>query len=83
MTNLLTLTHELGHAFHNHAMKPVNPLNRKYGMTTAETASTFAEMIVLDAAIDQTENTEEKLFLWTKNQAQCHELYESSCSISL
>lgn len=63
MTNLLTLTHELGHAFHNHAMKPVNPLNRKYGMTTAETASTFAEMIVLDAAIDQTENTEEKLFL--------------------
>ncbi|TWT00132.1 M3 family oligoendopeptidase [Planomicrobium sp. CPCC 101079] len=63
MTNLLTLTHELGHAFHNHAMKPVNPLNRKYGMTTAETASTFAEMIVLDAAINQAENTEEKLFL--------------------
>ncbi|WP_416144603.1 M3 family oligoendopeptidase [Planococcus koreensis] len=63
MTNLLTLTHELGHAFHNHAMKPVSPLNRKYGMAMAETASTFAEMIVLDAAISQTENTEEKLFL--------------------
>lgn len=63
MTNLLTLTHELGHAFHNHAMKPVNALNRKYGMATAETASTFAEMIVLDAAINQTESTDEKLFL--------------------
>lgn len=63
MTNVLTLTHELGHAFHNYAMKPVKALNRKYGMTTAETASTFAEMIVLDAAINQAEDTEEKLFL--------------------
>ena len=61
MTSILTLAHELGHAFHNEAMKSADPLNRKYGMTTAETASTFTEMIVLDAAIEQTEIADEKL----------------------
>ncbi|MDN5710291.1 MAG: M3 family oligoendopeptidase [Planococcus sp. (in: firmicutes)] len=63
MTSLLTLTHELGHAFHNHAMKEVEPLNRKYGMTTAESASTFCEMIVLDAAIQKADTPKEKLML--------------------
>ncbi|QHJ69936.1 M3 family oligoendopeptidase [Planococcus halotolerans] len=63
MTSLLTLAHELGHAFHNHSLKSVAPLNQKYGMSTAETASTFAEMIVLDAAIEQAEDRNEKLQL--------------------
>ncbi|MFN4214614.1 M3 family oligoendopeptidase [Exiguobacterium sp.] len=63
MTNVLTLAHELGHAFHNHTMMEVEPLSRQYGMVMAETASTFAEMIVLDAAIDQVEHIDEKLFL--------------------
>ncbi|EIM08336.1 M3B subfamily peptidase [Planococcus antarcticus DSM 14505] len=63
MTSILTLAHELGHAFHNEAMKSADPLNRQYGMTTAETASTFTEMIVLDAAIKQTESADEKLSL--------------------
>ena len=63
MTTVLTLAHELGHAFHNHALKTVAPLNRRYSMSTAETASTFAEMIVLDAAIEQTEDPDEKLML--------------------
>ena len=63
MTSILTLAHELGHAFHNEAMKSADPFNRQYGMTTAETASTFTEMIVLDAAIKQTENADEKLSL--------------------
>src|SRR5690606_28765879 len=59
MTTVLTLAHELGHAFHNHALKTVAPLNRRYSMSTAETASSFAEMIVLDAAIEQTEDPDE------------------------
>lgn len=63
MTSLLTLAHELGHAFHNHAMKEVEPLNRKYGMTTAESASTFCEMIVLDATIQKAATPKEKLML--------------------
>ncbi|WP_179884959.1 M3 family oligoendopeptidase [Bacillus sp. AFS015802] len=60
---VLTLVHELGHAFHNHAMKPVNGMNKSYPMSLAETASTFAEMIILEAAMDKAETDEEKLFL--------------------
>ena len=60
---VLTLVHELGHAFHNHAMRPVNGMNKSYPMSLAETASTFAEMIILEAAMDKAETDEEKLFL--------------------
>ncbi|MED4204855.1 M3 family oligoendopeptidase [Neobacillus mesonae] len=63
ITNVLTLAHELGHAFHNDAMKQVNGLNRHYPLSIAETASTFAEMIILDAAKDEAETVEDKLFL--------------------
>lgn len=60
---VLTLVHELGHAFHNHAMKSVNGMNKAYPMSLAETASTFAEMIILEAAMEKAESDEEKLFL--------------------
>ncbi|MGG4168935.1 M3 family oligoendopeptidase [Rossellomorea vietnamensis] len=60
---VLTLVHELGHAFHNHAMKPVNGMNKSYPMSLAETASTFAEMIILEAAMEKADTDEEKLFL--------------------
>ncbi|MFC7786411.1 M3 family oligoendopeptidase [Rossellomorea sp. GCM10028870] len=60
---VLTLVHELGHAFHNHAMKSVNGMNKSYPMSLAETASTFAEMIILEAAMEKAETEEEKLFI--------------------
>lgn len=63
ITNVLTLAHELGHAFHNHAMKSVNEMNKQYPMSIAETASTFSEMIILDAAMEKAKSTKEKLFL--------------------
>ncbi|MCP2036634.1 pepF/M3 family oligoendopeptidase [Planomicrobium sp. HSC-17F08] len=63
MSNVATLAHELGHAFHSHAMQPVHPLNRSYAMNVAETASTFAEMIVADAAVKNAQSKEEKLAL--------------------
>jgi oligoendopeptidase F len=43
-----TLAHELGHAFHNWAMNDLRPLRRRYPMTLAETASTFAENVLTD-----------------------------------
>ncbi len=46
-----TLAHELGHAFHNWVMRDLRPWARSYPMTLAETASTFAEEVVLDATI--------------------------------
>ena len=44
-------------------MLQVRQLNRAYAMNVAETASTFAEMIVADAALKQAETKDEKLFL--------------------
>ena len=63
LLNMLTLVHELGHAFHNYAMKYVNGVNKQYPMSIAETASTFAEMIIFDAAMKKTHSKEEKLVL--------------------
>jgi oligoendopeptidase F len=61
--NVLTLVHELGHAFHNYAMKSVNGLNKRYPMSVAETASTFSEMIIFDAAMKKAKSKEDKLFI--------------------
>ncbi|NHM33972.1 M3 family oligoendopeptidase [Neobacillus terrae] len=61
--NVLTLVHELGHAFHNHAMKSVNGLNKRYPLSIAETASTFSEMIIFDAAMKKVNSKEDKLFI--------------------
>lgn len=46
-----TLAHELGHAFHNRVMRDLRPWQRYYPMTLAETASTFAELLVTDAVL--------------------------------
>lgn len=62
-SNVSTLAHELGHAFHSHVMGDIHPLNRSYAMNVAETASTFAEMIVSDAAVKEASSEEEKLIL--------------------
>ncbi|MCF3944765.1 M3 family oligoendopeptidase [Oceanobacillus alkalisoli] len=59
-SNIATLAHELGHAYHQHIMNDIHGLNQRYAMNVAETASTFAEMIVADAAVEQAETTEEK-----------------------
>ncbi len=63
MSNVSTLAHELGHAFHTYALRLMNALNRRYAMNVAETASTFAEMIVADAAVDEASSKEEKIAL--------------------
>ncbi|MFC6038643.1 M3 family oligoendopeptidase [Paenisporosarcina macmurdoensis] len=63
MSNVATLAHELGHAFHSHVLRPVHWMNRQYAMGVAETASTFAEMIVADAAVKEATSADEKLAL--------------------
>lgn len=63
LPNVFTLAHELGHAFHSHVLEEERPFNRLYGMNVAETASTFAEMIVADHALKNAKTDEEKLYL--------------------
>jgi oligoendopeptidase F len=62
-SNVSTLAHELGHGFHTYAMRDLHLLNRNYAMNVAETASTFAEMIVSDASVKNAQTKEEKLGL--------------------
>ncbi|MGE7838712.1 M3 family oligoendopeptidase [Viridibacillus arvi] len=63
MSNVATLAHELGHAFHSYALRPIHTLNTGYAMGVAETASTFAEMIVADAAVQEAKSEDEKIAL--------------------
>lgn len=53
MTNVLTLAHELGHAWHNWVMRDLAPMASHYPMTLAETASIFAETLVREALMAQ------------------------------
>ncbi len=46
-----TLAHELGHAYHNLCLAVRQPLLRETPMTLAETASTFCQKIVENAAL--------------------------------
>jgi pepF/M3 family oligoendopeptidase len=58
-----TLAHELGHAYHSHVMRNLPPFTQEYAMNVAETASTFAEMLINAAAIANAPTKEEKLAL--------------------
>lgn len=62
-SNVSTLAHELGHAYHQHVMNDLPGLSQEYAMNVAETASTFAEMIVSDAAVKQAADPVERLAL--------------------
>ncbi|WP_201006158.1 M3 family oligoendopeptidase [Paenibacillus glycanilyticus] len=61
--NVSTLAHELGHAYHQYVMDDLPALSQEYAMNVAETASTFAELIVSDSAMKSAVDREEKLGL--------------------
>lgn len=48
--DIITLSHELGHGYHNEALKQESPVNSDYPMTLAETASTFCENLAYSRA---------------------------------
>ena len=62
-TDVVTLAHELGHAFHNQCIRSHRPLNHGYSMPVAETASTFNECVVMAAAIQGAANKDEQIAL--------------------
>jgi pepF/M3 family oligoendopeptidase len=62
-SDMITLSHELGHAYHGEAIFKETNLNSNYTMPVAETASTFCETIVNNAAIQDVDTKEEKIFL--------------------
>ncbi|MEM9213527.1 MAG: M3 family oligoendopeptidase [Cyanobacteria bacterium P01_F01_bin.150] len=61
MTNVMTLAHELGHAWHNWVMRDLSLMESYYPMTLAETASIFAETLVRDALLAKVTNPIQQL----------------------
>ncbi|CAM3050677.1 M3 family oligoendopeptidase [Paenibacillus sediminis] len=62
-SNVSTLAHELGHGYHQFVMDDLPHFNQDYAMNVAETASTFAEMIVADSLVKGEADKQEKLAL--------------------
>ena len=62
-SDVVTLAHELGHAFHNQCIRDHRILNHDYSMPVAETASTFNECVVMAAAIEKAGDKQELLNL--------------------
>ena len=62
-SDVVTLAHELGHAFHNLCIREHRLLNRNYSMPVAETASTFNECVVMASAIANAQDKQEQLAL--------------------
>lgn len=60
--SVVTLAHELGHAYHGQMIESHRPLNTGYTMPVAETASNFNELIIVNDAIAKAEG-EEKIGL--------------------
>ncbi len=68
--NVSTLAHELGHAFHSSVLRDLPLLNQSYAMNVAETASTFAELVVSDATIENADSEAEKIALLDEKVAR-------------
>jgi oligoendopeptidase F len=58
-----TLAHELGHGYHNHCQRGLEPLRRGSPMGLAETASIFCETLIAEAALAEASPAEQLTIL--------------------
>lgn len=64
-SDISTLAHELGHAYHSWVMRDLPRTQTHYPMTLAETASIFAETLLHDVLLEKAQTKEEKIeFAW-------------------
>ena len=71
--SIVTLAHELGHAYHGLMIQDHRPLNTGYTMPVAETASNFNELIIVNDAIAKSEG-EEKIQLIESQLQDCTQI---------
>lgn len=71
--SVVTLAHELGHAYHGQQIQDHRPLNTGYSMPVAETASTFNELIIVNDAISKAEG-ETKIRLLESQIQDCTQI---------
>ena len=63
LSDVQTLAHELGHAYHGYVMSYNPPLQWDHPMQLAETASTFAQLLMTKKMLSDFTNPEDKLTL--------------------
>ena len=57
-SDVVTMSHELGHGFHGECLNNETMLNSEYPMTLAETASNFCEIIIKKSAVKEASKEE-------------------------
>lgn len=71
--DMVTLAHEVGHAWHSCVLRPARSFAASYPMTLAETASNFGEMILLDGLMSDPGITEAtKAYLLDQEMLRAH-----------
>jgi pepF/M3 family oligoendopeptidase len=60
---IMTLAHEIGHAYHSWVLRDHDYFARQYPFNLGETASTFNEHLVTDAALEAAEDKNDRLSL--------------------
>lgn len=71
--DMVTLAHEVGHAWHSCVLRPARSFAASYPMTLAETASNFGEMILLDGLMSDPGMTPEtKAYLLDQEMLRAH-----------
>lgn len=77
LNDVITLAHELGHAYHGLNIQEHLPLNVDYSMPVAETASTFNEALIMEAAIKDAEGREKIALI----ESQLQDVTQIICDI--
>lgn len=78
-SDVTTLAHELGHAYHHWCIKDMDYCQTQYPMTLAETASIFAETIVMKDIISQTSGYERAKLIEMRLSDSCQVLVDILC----
>jgi oligoendopeptidase F len=58
LNDISTLAHEIGHAFHSGQLKGLRPFMQGYPMTLAESASTFAEILLAEGIMTDPDSSD-------------------------
>jgi len=77
LNDVVTLAHELGHAYHGFNIQEHLPLNVNYSMPVAETASTFNEALIMEAAINESTGREKIALI----ESQLQDVTQIICDI--
>ena len=77
LSDVVTLAHELGHAYHGLNIQEHLPLNTEYSMPVAETASNFNESFIMEAAIKEASSNEKMALI----ESQLQDITQIMCDI--